>query len=77
MVGGAPPCAVYGSRDRLLSAGGTRERVRPVRKIQQDEGQTLVEYVLVTGLVSVALVATLGALAGGLGQLFDTIVAQF
>jgi len=50
--------------------------VRPVRRIRQDEGQTLVEYVLVTGLVSVALIATLGALTGGLGQLFDTIVAQ-
>ena len=63
--------------------------MRPVRRITslaaralartrtQDAGQTLVEYVLITGLVSVALVATLGALAGGLGQLFDTIVAQF
>ncbi len=41
----------------------------------QDEGQALIEYVLVTGLVSVALIATLGAFAGGLAQLFDDIVS--
>jgi len=43
----------------------------------QDEGQTLVEYVLVTGLVSVALIVTLAALAGGIGPLFTTILLQF
>lgn len=43
----------------------------------QDEGQTLVEYVLVIGIVSVALIAALGAFAGGLGGIFDTILQQF
>ena len=42
-----------------------------------DAGQTLVEYVLVTGLVSVSLIATLTVLAGGVMQLFDGILAHF
>ena len=52
------------------------ERARATARAQ-DEGQTLVEYVLVTGLVSVALIVTLAALAGGIGQLFTTILQQF
>ena len=52
------------------------ERARATARAQ-DEGQTLVEYVLVTGLVSVTLIATLGSLAGGLQQLFDDIVSYF
>lgn len=43
----------------------------------QDEGQTLVEYVLVVGFVSVALVATLGLLAGGLGDLYNALLTLF
>ena len=43
----------------------------------RDEGQTLVEYVLITGFVSVALIAALAAIAGGLGDLFDAILTQF
>ena len=42
----------------------------------QDEGQTLVEYVLIVGFVSVALVASLAAFAGGLGGLFDVILSN-
>ena len=64
------------------------EKVKLVHRIQwftrkalartaaQDDGQTLVEYVLITGLVSVALIASLIALAGGLGELFDTITTS-
>ena len=52
------------------------ERARATARAQ-DEGQTLVEYVLVTGLVSVALIVTLAVLAGGIGQLFTTILQQF
>ena len=42
----------------------------------QDEGQTLVEYVLIVGLVSVGLVAALGLLGGELNTMYDTIVGQ-
>lgn len=41
-----------------------------------DEGQTLVEYVLITGLVSVALILALVTLAGGLNGLYTTIISK-
>lgn len=40
------------------------------------EGQTLVEYVLIVGIVSVGLLVALGLLAGGLGQTYDAITGQ-
>jgi len=43
----------------------------------QMEGQTLVEYALIIALVSIALVAALIALAGGIGTVFADIVAAF
>ena len=39
-------------------------------------GQTLVEYALIIALVSIALVVALGALAGGIGGVFTTIVSK-
>jgi Flp pilus assembly pilin Flp len=52
---------------RLLIAGyASKER---------EEGQTLVEYALIIALVSIALVASLTALKGGIGGAFDKIIA--
>jgi pilus assembly protein Flp/PilA len=38
-----------------------------------EEGQTLVEYALIIALVSIALIAALTALKGGLNGVFTTI----
>jgi len=51
------------------------------RLIKEEEGQGLVEYALIIALVSVVLVAALGALAGadgttGIGKAFADIQAQ-
>jgi pilus assembly protein Flp/PilA len=43
---------------------------------KNEEGQTLVEYALIIALVSVALVAGLGLLAGGIGGVFTTIIGK-
>ena len=40
-------------------------------------GQTLVEYALIIALVSIALVAALTALRGGVSGVFSNIVASF
>ena len=40
----------------------------------QDEGQTLVEYVLIVGLVSIAMIVSLGLMAGGLDQAYQGII---
>jgi Flp pilus assembly pilin Flp len=40
------------------------------------EGQTLVEYALIIALMSVALVGALTLLKGGVGGVFDTIIAK-
>ena len=43
--------------------------------LRSDErGQGLVEYALIIALVSVALVAALGALSGGIDNAFDDVV---
>ncbi len=39
-------------------------------------GQTLVEYALIIALVSVALVAALGLLTGGIRSAFNSVIAQ-
>ncbi len=43
------------------------------REEAQMEGQGLVEYALIIALVSIALVAALTALAGGIDEVFDLI----
>jgi Flp pilus assembly pilin Flp len=46
-------------------------------RLVPDEGQTLTEYALIIALVSIALVAALIALAGGIEGVFSEIVGQF
>ena len=40
---------------------------------EPEEGQTLVEYALIIALVSIVLVAALGLLATGIGDIFGKI----
>ncbi|MEB3221636.1 MAG: Flp family type IVb pilin [Candidatus Sericytochromatia bacterium] len=41
--------------------------------IRDEEGQSLVEYGLILGLVSVALIAVLGTMRTELGKIFDSV----
>jgi pilus assembly protein Flp/PilA len=43
--------------------------------LENEEGQGLVEYALIIVLVSIALIAALGTLAGGIGGVFARISA--
>jgi pilus assembly protein Flp/PilA len=40
---------------------------------REEEGQSLVEYGLILGLVSVALIAVLGTMRTELGKIFDAV----
>lgn len=44
-------------------------------KLQNEEGQGLVEYALIIVLVSVALIAALGFLAGGINNAYSMAVS--
>jgi len=44
-------------------------------KLQNEEGQGLVEYALIIVLVSIALIAALGLLAGGISNAFSYAVS--
>jgi pilus assembly protein Flp/PilA len=44
-------------------------------KLQSEEGQGLVEYALIIVLVSVALIAALGFLAGGINNAYSMAVS--
>ena len=46
-------------------------------RTREDEGQGLVEYALIIALVSIALIAGLMALAGGIDGVFSNIVGSF
>ncbi|MFQ6117623.1 MAG: Flp family type IVb pilin [Candidatus Bipolaricaulia bacterium] len=43
---------------------------------QKEEGQGLTEYALIIALVSVALVATLGLLTGGIQTSLNNVIAS-
>ena len=43
----------------------------------RDPGQAIIEYVLIVGTVSVALIVAVAALTGNLSALYDTIIAAF
>ena len=46
-------------------------------KVAEEKGQDLVEYALIIALVSIAIVAGLNALQGGISGVFNTIVDKF
>ena len=52
-------------------------RLIDLRAEKHEEGQTLVEYALILALMSIALVGALTLLAGGVGQVYQDIVAAF
>ena len=52
----------------------TKFFVQMQNKMQDEEGQGLVEYALIIVLVSVALVAALGLLAGGIDKAFQAAI---
>lgn len=41
--------------------------------VKEEEGQSLVEYGLILGIVSVALIAVLGTMKTELGKIFDSV----
>ena len=46
-------------------------------RMSEEEGQGLVEYALIIALVSIVLIGALQLLAGGIGNVFSAITAQF
>jgi len=53
----------------------TKFFVKMQNKMQDEEGQGLVEYALIIVLVSIALIAALGLLAGGINKAFSYAVS--
>jgi len=53
----------------------TKFFVQMQNKMQEEEGQGLVEYALIIVLVSVALIAALGLLAGGISGAFSQAIS--
>ena len=47
-----------------------------LRKIEREDGQSLVEYALIIALVAIVLVASLTALQGGVAGVFTTITGS-
>ena len=64
---------------QLISTFVTNLMVRftSLRQEAHEEGQTLVEYALIIALMSIALVAALELLAGGVDAVFQDIIAAF
>ena len=50
--------------------------IRAMAARDKEDGQTLVEYALIIALMSIALVVSLEALAGGVDKVFDDIIAK-
>ncbi|MDB5100253.1 MAG: Flp/Fap pilin component [Cyanobacteria bacterium RYN_339] len=44
-----------------------------VALVTEEDGQSLVEYGLILGIVSVALIAVLGTMKTELGKIFDSV----
>jgi Flp pilus assembly pilin Flp len=51
-------------------------RLSALKIVSDEDGQTLVEYALITALVSVALIAVLTLLGGTIGDVFSNIDAS-
>ena len=50
---------------------------RKIRPLTDESGQTLVEYALIIGMVSIVCVAALGLLGTKISAIFSTLVTQF
>ena len=44
-----------------------------VKFLRDEEGATAIEYGLIAGLISIAIIATVQAMTGGLNNLFDRV----
>ena len=45
--------------------------------VDQEKGQTLIEYALIVLLISIVVIVVLGALGGDINNVFQTIRAKF
>ena len=45
------------------------------RLVSEEEGQGMVEYALIIGLVAIVLIAVIGTMTGGISAVFDRIRA--
>ena len=63
------------SKVAILSSAFTKLAIGCKRLTVKDEGQGLVEYGLIIGLVAIVLIAALGLLTGGLQNVFTVITA--
>jgi pilus assembly protein Flp/PilA len=43
------------------------------RLIREDEGQDLIEYALLLGIIAIAVIGTISAIGGKVSQYFDTL----
>jgi pilus assembly protein Flp/PilA len=69
---GSSPGKTLGNRQK----GGRKEMLKKLMaKMQNEEGQGLVEYALIIVLVSVALILSLGLLAGGISGAFSQAIS--
>jgi Flp pilus assembly pilin Flp len=48
-----------------------------VRRIERDEGQTMAEYAVVLGVITLAIVTTIATLSDGIRGLFEQAVGVF
>jgi Flp pilus assembly pilin Flp len=60
---------------RPIRSGRSKILERARRILQNEEGQTLVEYALIIGIVSLTLVAALTGISDALTRAFDTITS--
>ena len=44
-------------------------------EVGPEQGQTMAEYTVVLGVITIAIVATIATLSGGIRALFDQVVA--
>jgi pilus assembly protein Flp/PilA len=44
--------------------------------LRRDDGQTLVEYALIVGLVSIAAIVVMITMGGAIGDVFDAITTK-
>ena len=62
-----------GGMRRPVSIGRSEILERARRILRNQEGQTLVEYALIIGIVSLTLVLALSGISDALGRAFDAI----